>query len=580
MTTERKRTIHCAVYTRKSSEEGLEQSFNSLDAQREACVAYITSQRHEGWKVVETLYDDGGYSGGTMERPALRQLLADIDAGLVDTVVVYKVDRLTRSLTDFAKIVQTFDAKGVSFVSVTQQFNTTSSMGRLTLNVLLSFAQFEREVTGERIRDKIAASKRKGMWMGGPVPLGYDAQDRLLQINPSEAEVVRFVFKRYAELGAVTLLQAELKAKGIRNKQRVNRAGQSFAGGHFERGTLYHLLQNPLYLGIVTHRGQPFPGQHAAIISQPLWDSVQALLVKNRAARTIKKGAIEPSLLAGMLYDNRGNRLTPSHAVKQGKRYRYYVSQALVQGQRSRAGTAQRLPAHGLERLVCQGLHDWLIGKEKLLQALATADDAACTQQQLMEAARVQAKQFHSDASADLRTWLSTAVTRIVVGDQGIQIDLSRRATRALLLQEQDAGQKYNSARSMPANADPHEVVSIEIAASLKRMRGGVHLVVENGASRSSAAPNKALINAIAQGLVWFDKLTTGDAKSLKALATEAGTNPKYVSRQMRAALLAPDLVEMVLQGTQPPEITVETLYYHLPMGWDAQRRLFGVNPK
>ena len=314
--------IRCAIYTRKSSEEALEQSFNSLDAQREACTAYIASQRHEGWKLVNTHYDDGGYSGGTLERPALTRLLADIDSGRIDTVVVYKVDRLTRSLADFAKIVEAFDAKGISFVSVTQQFNTTTSMGRLTLNVLLSFAQFEREVTGERIRDKIAASKKKGMWMGGMVPLGYNIKDRRLTTDPVETELVGRIYRRYLDLGCVAKLKAELDAQDARSKVRVSAKGIKTGGHPFSRGALYMILQNRIYLGEIAHKGQSYPGEHESIVAQDLWEAVQARLKGNCQARRNGTKARESSLLAGLIYDGNGHRLTPSHAVKNGKRYR------------------------------------------------------------------------------------------------------------------------------------------------------------------------------------------------------------------------------------------------------------------
>ncbi len=330
MSTEHKRTIRCAIYTRKSSEEGLEQSFNSLHAQREACQAYILSQRQEGWRAVETHYDDGGYSGGSLERPALKCLLADIEAKKVDTVVVYKVDRLTRSLADFAKIVEAFDERGVSFVSVTQQFNTTSSMGRLTLNVLLSFAQFEREVTGERIRDKIAASKRKGMWMGGRIPMGYDLLDRRLLVNQEEAERVIDIYKLYLKLGCVAKLKARLDQQEIKSKIRVSRTGKTSGGASYSRGALYELLQNRLYLGEIPHKEQSYPGEHAAIVERTLWDEVQAKLKANVHARRNGTNASAPSLLRGLLYDAEGNRYTPSHAVKNGKRYRYYISQKVV----------------------------------------------------------------------------------------------------------------------------------------------------------------------------------------------------------------------------------------------------------
>src|SRR3954462_11822795 len=275
----------CAIYTRKSSEEGLEQDFNSLHAQREACDAYIKSQKHEGWRPLSTHYDDGGYSGGSIERPALRRLLADIHAKRIDVVVVYKVDRLTRSLADYAKIVEVFDASGVSFVSVTQAFNTTTSMGRLTLNVLRSFAQFEREVTGERIRDKIAALKKKGMWMGGMPPLGYTVENRKLVIVEPEAESVRDIFRRYAELGSVRLLQQDLAARGITGKSWVSTSGRCWGGKPIGRGTLYLILQNRLYRGEIAHKDKVYPGEHPAIVDAVLWDAVQARLAENAVER-------------------------------------------------------------------------------------------------------------------------------------------------------------------------------------------------------------------------------------------------------------------------------------------------------
>jgi site-specific DNA recombinase len=316
----------CAIYTRKSSEEGLEQEFNSLQAQSEACEAYIRSQRHEGWVLARTRYDDGGFSGGNMERPALQRLLAGIQGGRIDIIVVYKVDRLTRSLADFAKIVEIFDAQGVSFVSVTQQFNTTSSMGRLTLNVLLSFAQFEREVTGERIRDKIAASKKKGMWMGGNIPLGYDSSQRTLVINPAEAETVRCIFALYREFGCGRGVKEEADRLGLRTKRSTTASGIERGGRSFSRGHIYHLLSNPIYIGEIAHKGQLYPGQHPALIDSYTWAAVRDQLATNARDHRRKAHATEPSLLAGVLVDARGERLTPSHAVKKGRRYRYYVS--------------------------------------------------------------------------------------------------------------------------------------------------------------------------------------------------------------------------------------------------------------
>ena len=339
------RPLRCAVYTRKSSEEGLEQAFNSLHAQREACEAFVKSQQHEGWVLEPTPYDDGAYSGGNLQRPALQALMAEIKAGRIDIVVVYKVDRLTRSLADFAKIVDILDSAKASFVSVTQAFNTTTSMGRLTLNVLLSFAQFEREVTGERIRDKIAASKKKGMWMGGLAPLGYDAVDRKLVVNATEAATVRTLFDRFVALGSVDRLVADAAGLGLTTKRRT--AANGVTGDQpFSRGTLYHLLENRTYLGEVVHRDETFPGDHDAIVDVDVFDQVQKLISLNRRTRKAGRNSPRPSLLAGLLVDEQGRRFTPTHTQKAGKRYHYYIMAA------DGAEPAYRLPAEEVEEAV------------------------------------------------------------------------------------------------------------------------------------------------------------------------------------------------------------------------------------
>lgn len=347
----------CAVYTRKSTEEGLEQAFNSLHAQREACEAYIKSQAHEGWKLVKTAYDDGGLSGGSMERPALQRLLAEVAAGRISVIVVYKVDRLTRSLADFAQIVETLDSQGASFVSITQQFNTTTSMGRLTLNVLLSFAQFEREVTGERIRDKIAASKRKGMWMGGSLPLGYDVKDRELVINEAEAKTVREIFEVYVRTGTLSAAQNDLRQRGILSKRWTSSTGRTWGGVNFGRGALYWMLRNAVYVGQVAHKGQVYEGRQQAVVDRALWDRAQELLATKSAARERRLIVPGSRALAGRLFDDRGNAMSPTYTVgKQGRRYPYYVSQALLQNEKERAGSIARVPAEEIERLVRKAL--------------------------------------------------------------------------------------------------------------------------------------------------------------------------------------------------------------------------------
>jgi site-specific DNA recombinase len=338
-----KRKLRCAVYTRKSSEEGLEQEFNSLHAQRESCEAYIASQRSEGWALIREHYDDGGVSGGTLERPGLKLLLADIEDGLIDVVVVYKIDRLSRSLMDFSKLVEVFDRNNVTFVSVTQSFNTTTSMGRLTLNILLSFAQFEREVTGERIRDKIAASRKKGMWMGGTVPLGYDVKDRKLVTNKPEAKTVRMMFERFVEIGSATVLARELRSDGITSKQ----------GKPISKGYLYRILNNRVYIGEAVHKGDSYPGQHKGIIPRKLWDKVHAILTESPRKRASNTRAQTPALLKGLLWGPDGAAFSPTHTRKKNRLYRYYVSQTVL---RHGAGTCPvgRVPAAEIEAAVVE----------------------------------------------------------------------------------------------------------------------------------------------------------------------------------------------------------------------------------
>src|SRR4030081_3537593 len=351
--------FRCAIYTRVSTDQGLEQDFNSLDAQYDASQSYIRSQAHAGWTLVRSKYDDGGFSGGNTDRPALQHLLEDVRARKIDIIVVYKVDRLTRSLADFAKLVELFDQHGVSFVSVTQQFNTTTSMGRLTLNVLLSFAQFEREVTSERIRDKIAASKRKGLWVGGIAPLGYETKDRRITVVEEEAERVRTIFRRYLELGSLNLLMADLRERGIVTKVRSLKTGRTVGGIPFTRGPLAHFLRNRFYVGEVAFKGEVLPGEQPAILDRDLFDAVQATFNDHRNNQTVARGKSD-ALLTGRIYDDRGNRMTPSHARKGGIKYRYYLSSALLHGQPERAGSVRRVPAAEVEALVASAVRGHL----------------------------------------------------------------------------------------------------------------------------------------------------------------------------------------------------------------------------
>src|SRR5438270_1189893 len=347
--------LRCAIYTRKSTEHGLEQEFNSLDAQRDACEAYIKSQASQGWRALPQHYDDPAYSGGNLQRPALKKLLADIETGKVDVVVVYKIDRLTRSLADFAKLVEAFDAKSISFVAVTQQFNTTTSMGRLTLNVLLSFAQFERELSSERVRDKIAASRRKGKWTGGTVPLGYEVRDKKLAINKAEAETVRTIFRRYLDLQSFSRLVADLDRRGIVTKRRNSNVAKYNGGISFTYGPLAYFLKNRVYVGEVHHGGKWFQGEHEGIIDRQTFESVQALLKSNATRRKTKRSE-SGALLQGKLFDDKGNLMSPSFSTKNGVRYRFYVTSALLRGRKAAAGSVTRVPAQKVEQLIVRAL--------------------------------------------------------------------------------------------------------------------------------------------------------------------------------------------------------------------------------
>jgi len=563
--TRRSGTVRCAIYTRKSSEEGLEQEFNSLQAQHEACEAFIASQRHEGWVCPATRYDDGGFSGATIDRPALQRLLADIAAGRVETVVVYKIDRLTRSLADFAKIVEILDARGASFVAVTQQFNTTTSMGRLTLNILLSFAQFEREVIGERIRDKIAASKKKGMWMGGIPPLGYRAQDGKLLVIKSEAEIVRAVFRRYAELGSVRLLKGELEARGINSKSWTTASGRRVGGKSFSRGALYLILQNRLYRGEIVHKGQSHPGEHTPIIDQPLWDAVQAQLAANTAERNSGTCTRRPSLLAGMLFDGDGNRMTPTHAAKEGTRYRYYVSRPLITTDQTDRSAGLRIPAGEIEQAVTSRLRRWLVDPGSVYQAIRLADPSA--QRRLIARAEEIGKSWSELPATRQRTFFAALIERIDVEANRIDIHLRPRRLSTLL---DIAGTPLSSA------TDEVQILSVPI--KLRRAGREITMLIDGADPFATAKPDARLIKLLIRARRFNSTLVDSDGVPFAALAKREGVSPSYFTRLVRLSYLAPDIIQAVLDGRQPRDLTADRLLAHsrLPLTWHEQRRVLG----
>ena len=565
----RKRS-RCAIYTRKSTDEGLEQNFNSLDAQREACAAFIQSQRHEGWTLLTSEYDDGGYSGGAMDRPGLQRLLTDIEAGRVDVVVVYKVDRLTRSLADFAKLVEIFDRRGVSFVSITQQFNTTTSMGRLTLNILLSFAQFERELTGERIRDKIAASRKKGIWMGGTVPLGYDVKDRKLVVNKAEARTVADIYRRYLRIKSVRDLKAELDATGIRSKHRIRPDGTECGNQKFSLGSLYLVLQNRTYRGEATHKGNAYPGEHDAIIDKPLWDAVQVALAGNRVERSTSSNAKAPSLLTGLLFDEAGERLSPTWTVKKGTRYRYYVSASLVRGHRKSRSTRHRIPAGDLENAVIERLRAFLSSRAELLDAFDGQSLGRGEQGHMIECASQIAKEFGQPPERN-RATIAALVRRIEVGTDNLKIDLSQNRLLALLASdavEQDQNRPIDP-------ADP--VMTLTTAIHLKRVGREMRLLVEG--PNDTRDPDMGLLRIIARAHDIHARLAENTKLTVHDVAREENLTAGYIYVLLRLRWLAPDITAAIVSGQQPLDLHAQKLMRmatHFPADWAEQRALLG----
>jgi len=565
--------MRCAIYTRKSSEEGLEQAFNSLDAQREACAAYILSQKHEGWLVVPTLYDDGGFSGGTLDRPALKQLLADIGAGKVDVVVVYKIDRLTRSLFDFAKIVESFEAKNVSFVSITQQFNTTTSMGRLTLNVLLSFAQFEREVAGERIRDKIAASKKKGMWMGGLPSLGYDVRDRKLVVSDKQALTVLHIFRRYVQLRSVRTLQAELGDAGIRSKRRILADGTPYGGQNLSRGALYLMLQNRIYRGEITHKGDAYPGEHPAIVDEALWEEVQAILAENRVKRAKGSDAKHPSLLVGIVFDENGERLTPTHAVKKGTRYRYYVSTSLITGKAKDCSTGRRVPAANLESLVIIRLRTFLADQGAILDAIRHNSADGAGQKRLVGRARQISEELTTQAPDETRATLMALLSRVNVRPDRVEINVRQRHLLELL----QAPSPHPTAPAGTPDRDSEDILTLTVKARLQRVGREMRMLVENADDQKSADPG--LLRIVARAYDIQERLMHDPDLTVYAVASQERVTANYIYRLLRLTSLAPDIVTAIVNGKSPPQLTAKKLMRltpQLPVNWVEQRALLG----
>jgi DNA invertase Pin-like site-specific DNA recombinase len=529
--------LRCAIYTRVSTEHGLEQDFNSLDAQREAAEAYIKSQAHEGWTLIRTAFDDGGFSGGSMERPALQRLLAEIRLGKIDVIVVYKVDRLTRSLADFAKLVELFDAHQVSFVSVTQSFNTTTSMGRLTLNVLLSFAQFEREVTSERIRDKIGASKKKGLWVGGMVPLGYASRDKKLVVVEEEAERVRLIFRRYLELGSLDKLLRDLREKGVVTKVRPLSNGRARGGIAFTRGPLAYLLRNRFYIGEVVYRGTICPAEHEPILDRNLFEAVQSKLTAQQSGRARSRHASQ-SLLLGKLFDDRGNRMTPSHVRKAGRTYRYYISSALLQGRREETGSLPRVAAPEIEAAIVRALRERCPEADRL-------SDGELVERHLVRA------QLSSTA---------------------IEIELALSPQQSMDI----AGHA-----ELDPNDESVSSVSVTIAWSPGSTRRARDIIIPEATPQKAvrsieAATRATLVRSIALGRRWLADITRGTVAGPEAIAKREGCSTRRVAMMISLAFLAPDIVQAATAGRLPRGVGFTRLV-DPPVEWDRQRAMFGL---
>jgi site-specific DNA recombinase len=554
-----KRSVRCAIYTRKSTEEGLEQDFNSLDAQREACAAYITSQKAEGWIALPDRYDDGGYSGGTLDRPALKQILRDIEDGKLDVMVVYKIDRLSRSLMDFTRLVEVFDRKSVTFVSVTQSFNTTTSMGRLTLNVLLSFAQFEREVTGERIRDKFAASKKKGIWMGGNPPLGYDVADRKLVVNQPEAETVRLIYQRYLDLGCARLLCADMKERGIVSKLRVFQTCEVRGGKPIERSALYLILNNRTYLGETVHKGASYPGEHDAIVPRSLFDAVQSRLMALAPAVKTTARAEQDAPYAGLLFDETGEPMLPSYTIKRpGLRYRYYVSRPALKGERSGASIS-RIPAPPFESFLSSVMTR--LGLDKVVQV-----------DQVGRSKVVQVVRGSEVIQVDQEP----ALRRIDVLSNSIVIRFDRKsALDAWRVSGQRERDVIDQHRHLLAGGETLVEDRSELILTLPvraQFRGGRANVWDPAGPQAAPRPDAALIKALARAHHWRRMLLKGEVTSVEAIAKRYGLDRGHTARTLNLGFLSPALTRAILRGEQSPGVRLtHLLQADLPLSWHEQ---------
>jgi len=566
------RPIRCAVYTRKSTEEGLDSDFNSLDAQREAGEAYVASQRNEGWVLLPDRYDDGGFSGGALERPALQRLLRDVEAGRIDCIVVYKVDRLSRSLMDFSKLVELFDRQKVSFVSVTQHFNTTDSMGRLTLNILLSFAQFEREIIGERIRDKIAAAKKKGKRCGGLPLLGYNIVNGKLEVNPAEAKLVRHVFDSFLRIGSTTILARQLNGQGHTTKTWTTHQGKERKGGPWSKAHLYRLFRNRTYLGEVTHKGNVYPGEHQAIIPRELWDKTHSILAKNYHARTAKTKAETPALLKGLI---RCGHCQTSMGItftrKAGRMYRYYLCQNASKGGYG-ACPVKSVAAGEIERVVVDRLRNVLRDPE-ITARISRMAESPLSVDDIRDALQNVDALWNELFPGEQARIVELLVESVAVEEKGIVLTFRANGLRSLALESRGAVQT-EAATSL--GADP---ITIRIPMKLKRRGGRKEIIVPEGNApgvKVAAPPQEPFVLAIAQAHRWQEMIDSGQYETARDLAKHLRVSREYVTRTLSLNYLAPDIVQAILDGREPSGLSLGKLARPLPLLWNEQRAQLG----
>lgn len=560
--------IRCAIYTRKSTDEGLEKEFNTLEAQREAGENYIRSMKHQGWVILPEHYDDGGFSGGSLKRPALKQLLSDVEAGKVDMIVVYKIDRLTRSLLDFAQLVKIFEKHCCSFVSVTQHFNTCDSMGKLTLNILLSFAQFERELGAERVRDKIAASKKKGMWTGGPLPLGYDSKNKKLVINKEEAEIVRFIFEDYKRTGSQFQTVRDVNEKGYKPKERMTKTGKNISKGSFNHAMISNILNNPVYLGKVVYKGELYDGQHKAIISQALWDEAKSLRKANLGEAFRPSRVIKHSLLKGLIECECCGAMTPTRSKHGNKYYEYYTPLKTVkEGAKIAHCKVGSIPAGEIESFVIDKIKSIFQAPEFQQGLLKEFENQGhnCNAADIHKIISDIGDAIKYFEPRTIHNFISELVRKVIICHDHIEIKLQPFAATL-----------YESSLVKPDPAFNNKILELKYPVRFGQKRGRTVIVEPASVERITPHRDEKLFNAVTQAFYWKQMMEEKHL-SVTELARRENIDRGYMGQIIRLTTLAPDIIMAIINGTQPKLLNLRKLLRErFPYSWEEQKRELG----